>query len=98
MDLIFGHAVQNAMVPGKIEQFSVIVDAKNLKVWETPVKHLVYYQIHGSAFYRHRLYMLKLVNLSWPVRAAIKFFRNFLDEFQTQQFVEFGSDFTDVLL
>jgi len=38
------------------------------------------------------------VNLSWPIRAAIKFIFNFLDSFQQQQLSFYGTDFAKDLL
>ena len=32
-DIVFGHAINNAMVPGKVEQILLIIDANNLKLW-----------------------------------------------------------------
>lgn len=37
-DAVLGYTVMNAMIPGQIEQFFMIIDAGNLRVWEIPLK------------------------------------------------------------
>ena len=97
-DIVLGYTVQNAMVPGKIEQFHYIIDAGDLRTWEIPVKQLVNFVTHTSKFYRHRAYKVHVINLPWMIRKMINFMYNFLDDFQKQQLKYFGTDFREALL
>jgi len=85
LDIVLGHAVMNAMVPGRVEQLMLIINAMDLKVWEVPIYLFKAFEEYGSAFFRRRIYQFKIINAHWTVLTAIKIVNTFLDHFQLQQ-------------
>lgn len=93
-DFYMSYIVQNALVPGRIEQFNLIVDARDVSLSEIPLKCIVTINKHAITLMKHRSCQTLVVGVSWYGRMALKFINNFMDSFQIAKVKFFGNDFT----
>ena len=53
-DFISSYIVQNGMVPGRVEQFTVIIDVRDVALAELPLKSFIAINQRSTTFYKHR--------------------------------------------
>ena len=80
-DFIMSYIIANAMLPGQIEQWQLIIDLRGVALTEIPISHLVGVSKRGTTFYKQRSTATLGIGVSWIIRAAVKFLYNFFDEF-----------------
>lgn len=83
----------NAVVPGQIEMYHVIVDIANISLVETPVTKFAAIATHIRDGYFVRSRSLNFVNVPYLIRMASKFIYNFLNEVHAASFNFFLDDY-----
>lgn len=92
------YVIDNCMIPGKIENFIAIIDARD--VWATQIpatKIKPFIDVLKSA-YRGRLYRFFSVNVGMMLRAVWKVLKAFLDESTQRLMVIHGGSYKKDLL
>lgn len=98
LEILLSYTTQNALLPGQIEQYTVIVDARGIALYEVPINSLVGISKRLTIFYKHRSCQTLFIGVAWVIRAATKFVFKLMDPFQRQKLVMYGDDdFKDAL-
>lgn len=95
VDFFMSYIVQNALVPGRVEQYSLIIDFRDVALTEIPVQSIVSMISRSTTLYKHRSCQTLVVGVGWIIRVAVKFVYNFMDAFQLEKFVVYGDVFAD---
>jgi hypothetical protein len=87
-------ALQNLMVPGKVESLVVVVDMTGIGTIDIPVSSLKTIGQMLQNNYRARLYKLYVLNTPMLVKALWIAIKGFLEEFTVAKVNVLGGDFT----
>lgn len=96
--LTLDYCVENCMWPGKIENWLVIVDAKDVGITQIPRKKLKPMVEVIKNCYRGRLYKFIGVNVTFMLRVIWKLVKSFVDSSTQKQMEVYGTDFKQTLL
>ena len=90
------YTIRNCLLPGKIENWTVIVDLSNVGLTQVP-KTLLQGMISAMAKnYRGRMFKLFCVQVAWLVRGLWKIVQQLIDEFTASKISIYGgSDFQE---
>lgn len=96
--LMFDYVIDKCMIPGKIENFVVLLDARD--VWATQIPHKRLKPLIGTmkTWYRGRLYKFFALHVSMTMRVLWKVVKGFMDETTQKQMVVFGGSYKKELL
>jgi hypothetical protein len=84
--------IRNCLIPGIIENWTVIVDLSNVGLTQIP-KTLLQGMISAMAKnYRGRMYKLFCVQVAWLVRSLWKIVQSLIDEFTASKISIHGSN------
>ena len=65
VDFLMTYARFAAFVPGKIEQYQMIIDVNDIKLWEIPYGAIIRIIIHSSLNFKHLCRTLNMIGLNW---------------------------------
>ena len=95
---LFDHVINNGMIPGKIENFVVIVDTKDVWATQISIKRLKPLINTLKVCYRGRLFKFFCVNTGMMLRAIWKLLKGFVEESTQKQMSIYGGKFQKDLL
>jgi len=75
------YLIFNGMVPGKIEQFVMIVDVQGVSLHEVPIYKFGGMLSRTKTHFAQRMGLGLNINLNWLMKTAVSIIENFLDEF-----------------
>ena len=97
MDFLLAYTQYHALVPGKIESWNVIIDMKNVALWEFPIGALVTLAMRMKAQYKVRLYNVVAINVNWLLVQAGSFVKRYGDPRKPSKILIFMQDFEEHL-
>ena len=97
LDMSMGYVMANAMVPGVIEQMIIMVDTKDVRVWEIPISALRGPIKHGSHKWKMRLAQITVINLPWYVTSPVNLIKSFMPSYVAVKFRLLDSNYKDSL-
>jgi len=94
-NFLFEYTIENAMIPGKIENWDVILDLKDVGFSEIPRDRIQPLVTTMSTNFRGRLYRLYATDVSFILRSLWNLVRAFVDEFTNNKLSVHGSIYDD---
>ena len=91
-------AIKNALVPGRVENWFVIIDWANLGFIKIPRGKMRKVINTMRNMYRGRLYRIAMINVSFMLRAILSAVHAFIDEFIAKKMFTYGSNYQEFLL
>ena len=73
------YSLFHAMIPGKIETWTMILDGKDVGLFEFPLSMLAGAIQKNTKSFKLRLHSYNCVNIDWKLNAAAKFVWNFIN-------------------
>ena len=98
IDFFGGYNAHNALAPGKVETWNMILDVKDVSLTEFPVYALVGSNQRIEQGYKMRLNYLIVVNVDWRIKIACKFIYNFLSNRIAEKIIVFSDNGKDHLV
>lgn len=95
--MLLEHVCEHAMVPGKIENWVVIVDCAEVWVTDIPTTKVQTMLTIMQNNYPGRLYKLMAINVSFTLRAIWSVVSNFIDSFTENKIKIYSDDYIDDL-
>lgn len=93
-NFLLEYTISNAMLPGKIESWIVILDLKDVGVTEIP-RDRIQPLIHTlTQNFRGRLYRLFATDVGIMTRSLWKLARTFVDDFTSYKLNVYGGNYT----
>ena len=83
--------IRNCLIPGQIENWTVIVDMTNIGLTSIPKSMLQGMIAAMSKNYRGRMFRLFAVSVAWLVRGLWKVVKPMIDEFTATKINIYGS-------
>ena len=74
-DFVNGYLLFNAMLPGRIEQNVLIIDCKDVALYEVPLKKIGHLVIRNTKYWRHGCSYVGIINVSWVFKPVTKLIR-----------------------
>ena len=74
-DFVNGYLLFNAMLPGRIEQSVLIIDNKDVALYEIPLQKIGQLVIRNTKYWRHGFAYIAIINVSWVLKPATKLIR-----------------------
>ena len=65
VDFLMTYTRFAAFVPGKIEQYQMIIDVNGVKMWEIPYNAIFRIVMHSSLNFKHLCRSLNMIGLNW---------------------------------
>lgn len=97
VDITLSYLIYNALIPGKIENYHVIIDMENIGLTEFPVNWVRMIALHVRDGYFARCASLSFVNVPYLVKALSKIIFAIVDDFQGSKMYVFKQDFNPKL-
>lgn len=93
------YVIRHGLIPGKIENWTVILDMNNVGLTQIP-KSLLQGMISAmTKNYRGRMFKLFVLNVAWLVRGLWKLVKTLIDEFTASKInIYGGNDFKEDIL
>ena len=98
VDFFAGYNMHNALQPGKVETWNMVLDVKGIGLTEFPVYALVSSNLRMKQAYKVRLHNLIVVNVDWRIKLACKFIYNFLSNRIAEKILVFADNGKDYLV
>lgn len=92
-DFFLHYIITQAMVPGKIENWTAIFDLRDVGVTELPSKHISALVKSMSKNYCGRMYKFFATDCNWLVRSMMYMVHQFVDEFTKRKLLTFAGDY-----
>lgn len=89
--------LHNAMVPGKVENWFVIVDCANLGFTKIPRAKMRRVINTMRNVYRGRLYRVGMINMTMMLRIVLSTVHAFIDQFTAKKMFTYGSNYQEFL-
>jgi len=96
-DFFLFYIIQNAMVPGRIENWTCIFDLREVGVTELPSKHVSGLVNSMSVNYAGRMFKFFATDCNWLVRSMMFMVHKFVDEFTKRKLLSFSDDYRPTL-
>ena len=93
VDILASYTLVNGLIPGTVETWSVILDFKDVSLWETPARSIISWVIRLKRGYHVRNGIVSIVNTPWVIKKATQIVYTFLDPFLTAKVTFYGEDF-----
>ena len=90
--------IKNALVPGRVENWFVIIDCANLGFAKIPRGKMRKVINTMRNMYRGRLYRVAMINVTFMLRAILSTVHAFIDEFIAKKMFTYGSNYKEFLL
>lgn len=84
LDILHSYVLYNGMVPGKIENYSTVIDFSGVKMTEIPFTSFAKMTIHIKDGYFARCITASFIHAPSVIQMASRFIFTFLSEFHTQ--------------
>ena len=65
VDILASYTLVNGLIPGIVETWSVIVDFKDVSLWETPARSIISWVIRLKRGYHLRNGIVSIFNTPW---------------------------------
>ena len=69
------------MVPGKIEQYVIICDGRNISLWELPTMAMINLAAYSIIYFKHFSHGIHIIGLPWIVLKGVRWTLNYMDDF-----------------
>ena len=87
------YLIFNGLVPGKIEQFNLIVDMSDVALHEIPIQRFGGMMARTKMHFAQRMSYSGIIKLSWFLQKAVNMITVFLDEFQSEKVNFYSNDY-----
>ena len=98
VNVFLSYVIKNAMVPGKVENWTCIFDLRDVGVTQIPKDKIQGLVKTMSKNYRGRLFRFYATNVTFLVRNLWKLAHRFVDEFTNRKLLIFGADYEKEIL
>merc|ERR1719213_1215915 len=89
--------IEYGMAPGRVENFSVIFDMRDVGVTEIPQKHMQGLVASINKNYCGRMYKFLMTDTNWLLRSTMYMVHKFVDEFTKRKLLPFSDDYRPTL-
>lgn len=88
--MMMEYLVEKALVPGKVENWFVLIDCANMGLTKLPRKKISRFTKTMRTAYSGRLYRIVMINVNFFVKAILKVVNAFIDPFTAKKMTTFG--------
>ena len=86
------------LVPGKVEQYVIICDGRDISLWEVPSMTLINLARFSVIYFKHYSHGLHIIGLHWLLLKGLKWTLGYFDDFQKEKNKFYGtSGYEDTL-
>ena len=93
----FDFIVKKLLLPGKVENWIIIIDLDNISLTKIPVKKVGAIITNGVRNFGARLFRNYNINASWTVRKSNQIFTAFIDDITKIKSQTFGDTYRDAI-
>ena len=93
----FDFIVKKLLLPGKVENWIIIIDLDNISLTKIPVKKVGAIITNGVRNFGARLFRNYNINASWTVRKSNQIFTAFIDDITKIKSQTFGDNYRDAI-